>query len=103
MTAWISEADLANKIESPVNELSEGQKQRLALLRAKFFQSKILLLDEATSALDPVNQQRLLSLLLDGYSGIVISVTHDVSPIDLALFTHQITLENGRITGSTTI
>jgi putative ABC transport system ATP-binding protein len=63
----------------PVQRLSTGEKQRLALVRALMLRSRVLLLDEPTSALDPASTAAVESLIAerisDGTS--VIWSTHD--------------------------
>jgi ABC-type multidrug transport system fused ATPase/permease subunit len=60
--------------------LSDGEKQRLALLRALLQQKPILIFDEATSALDPAIEAELLTRM-EAYSRdkIVLMITHRLS------------------------
>jgi ABC-type dipeptide/oligopeptide/nickel transport system ATPase subunit len=46
-------------------ELSAGQIQRLALVRALMLKPEFVVLDEVTSSLDPVNQMRILDRLIE--------------------------------------
>ena len=59
-----------------VDRLSGGEKRRLYLLRILMEAPNILLLDEPTNDLD-IRTLTILEDYLDGFSGIVIAVSHD--------------------------
>lgn len=50
-------------LDTPIDQLSGGEKQRVALLRNVLFPPDILLLDEISSALDDENKQRVAQLV----------------------------------------
>ncbi len=56
---------LGCNLNSPVNKLSKGNKQKIGILLALFHKPELLILDEPTSGLDPLSQQELYSLLAD--------------------------------------
>lgn len=75
--------------------LSGGQKQIVALLRALFTNPQVLLLDEATASLDPKTESFILDILLilKDSMGIIL-VTHKESTANVADEIYKI--ENGR-------
>jgi ABC-2 type transport system ATP-binding protein len=50
-------------LEKPMQTLSKGNRQKVALMRLLASEAEIFILDEPTSGLDPVGQERLLSAL----------------------------------------
>ena len=52
-------------LQKKSNELSIGQKQRVAIIRAIINEPKLILADEPTSALDDINKKKFLDLLIN--------------------------------------
>ena len=71
---------LADKLERHPKNLSQGERQRVALCRALITTPALLLCDEPTANLDPANRDRILELLFS-YCGeqeaTLVMVTHD--------------------------
>lgn len=75
-----SKLNIADKATSKVKDLSQGEKQRLAIARAFVNAPRLILADEPTSALDDGNCDEVIKLLKDqsAESGsALIVVTHD--------------------------
>jgi len=79
------------------DELSVGEKQRTAFVRAIISGPEILLADEPTGNLDPENSRILMSLVGDHHKsgGTVILVSHD--PITAQYANRSIILDRGRL------
>ncbi len=92
---------LPKKYETHVGELetelSEGQKQRIALARAILKNSQVLLFDETTAALDAESEQQILVTIrnLAGQKKTIIIVAHRLSTIESA--DEIMVLDKGRI------
>lgn len=80
------------------NELSGGEKQRLAIARALINRPKILLADEPTGNLDLLNTHDVIQLLLtiNKFSTTVILASHDREVVN-TVGRRVITLEKGKI------
>lgn len=87
-------AGLENKYSS---ELSVGEKQRTAFIRAIIGQPELLLADEPTGNLDPNNSMILLNLIADYHrqGGTVLLVSHD--PLASEYAGRKILIEKGKI------
>jgi putative ABC transport system ATP-binding protein len=87
-------SELRNKYPS---ELSVGEKQRAAFIRAIISEPVLLLADEPTGNLDPGNSKILMSLIEDYHlkGGTVVIVSHD--PVAAGYSTLNVILEKGRI------
>lgn len=82
----LSLTDLTHKASSPVDGLSRGMKQRLALARVLLHDPELLLLDEPASGLDPrarIEVRELLKALKDMGKTILISshILHELSQL----------------------
>ena len=89
---------LADKIKSFPNQMSGGEKQRLAIARALIHRPKILLADEPTGNLDLVNSYDVLKLLykINELGTTVILATHNRDIVN-TVGKRVITLDNGKI------
>jgi ABC-type lipoprotein export system ATPase subunit len=71
---------IGDKLRRRVNDLSQGEKQRVAICRALLPGPDLLLADEATGNLDPDNKALILDLLfdsVDAHGATLLAVTHD--------------------------
>jgi len=93
---------LENAAKKPVNALSRGMRQRLALARAVLHEPKALFLDEPTGGLDPVTAQGIHKLIqgLCGNGATVFLTTHNMDEAiklcgQIALLHKGIIIEKG--------
>ena len=79
---WMEQIGLAGlDWGKPAEQLSGGEKQRLALVRTLLLQPAVLLLDEVTSSLDAGSKQAAQQLLTDLHASMgttILWVTHDL-------------------------
>ncbi|MCK5807925.1 ATP-binding cassette domain-containing protein [bacterium] len=69
--------DIGNPKEKATRNLSGGEMQRVALVRALFLSRPILFLDEATSALDPKNIARVVKVIAAIPHITILAISHD--------------------------
>jgi len=77
-----AELGLADKWRRPITELSQGERQRVAVCRAMLLDPQLVLADEPTGNLDPENKQAVLAQLLRlcrENNRMLLTVTHDHS------------------------
>lgn len=89
---------LANKIDSYVNELSGGEKQRVSIARALVHRPDIIIADEPTGNLDIVNTWDIIQLLMkiNQYGTTVVLATHNREIVNL-VNKRVITIDKGKI------
>ena len=76
----LEQLGLAEKSNSKIQELSQGQAQRVSIARAILNKPSVILADEPTSALDDKSCDKAIQLLLDvatQNNSILIIATHD--------------------------
>jgi len=71
---------IGDKASRNVRQLSQGEKQRVAVCRALLAEPPLLLADEPTGNLDPTNKDRVLDILVEyaeSKGSTLVTVTHD--------------------------
>lgn len=71
-------------LDKQTADLSGGEKQRIAIIIALMLNRPILILDEPVSAMDPQNKQAFKDLLAADHTRTVLFISHDVSLLDIA-------------------
>ncbi|MHC4265216.1 MAG: ABC transporter ATP-binding protein [Planctomycetota bacterium] len=76
---------IADKLKRYTGQMSQGERQRVAVCRALLTKPLLLLADEPTGNLDPKNKGRVLDILFDytkQTGATLLSVTHDLSLVE---------------------
>ncbi len=74
-----------SKVYEPLEDLSRGMQQKVAVARALLTSPVLLLLDEPTTGLDPVSKREVQDYVLEvreGHDTTVILTTHDMQEAD---------------------
>jgi len=98
---WLTQLNLVNDIMSwPIQRLSTGEQQRLALLRLLMNQPKVLLLDEPSASLDEKNTKSV-EVLIKQYQQerhtAIVWITYDIKQAQ-CVADHIYNLEQGSLT-----
>lgn len=97
-TRLLSDLGLRDRLSHRPNQLSGGEKQRVAAARAMTMQPSVILADEPSGSLDEQNKKELNHLLLEmreRYGQTIIVVTHD--PDTARISDRIIEMRDGRI------
>ena len=76
---------IGDKLDRYPDQLSQGERQRVAVCRALLVSPSLLLADEPTGNLDPANKGRVLDILIDYAAendATLVTVTHDRDLLD---------------------
>ena len=79
-TELLSDLGLGERLTHKPNELSGGEKQRVAAARALMMKPDVILADEPSGSLDEENKRelhKLLKQMQDQYNQTIVIVTHD--------------------------
>jgi putative ABC transport system ATP-binding protein len=98
---WLDWLGLTNRLNHYPSQLSGGEMQRAALVRALINDPSIILADEPTGNLDSRNGQAVMGLLAElnrRFSRTILVATH--SPLADPLATFRVLLEDGRVVES---
>jgi cell division transport system ATP-binding protein len=90
--------DLSNRMMHFPNQMSGGEKQRLAIARAIINQPEVIIADEPTGNLDPVNTQEVVNILkkINDLGTTILLTTHNKDVIK-SLGKRVVVFEKGRI------
>lgn len=61
---WLDRLELADRAEEKLGALSKGNQQKVQLISAVLHRPRFAVLDEPFSGLDPLNQERLVDIIL---------------------------------------
>jgi putative ABC transport system ATP-binding protein len=76
---------IQDQLHRYTNQMSQGERQRVAICRALLPDPFLLLADEPTGNLDPVNKEHVLEILFECVSktrATLLAVTHDINIVD---------------------
>ncbi|MEG2322458.1 MAG: ABC-F family ATP-binding cassette domain-containing protein [Bacilli bacterium] len=71
----------SNLLDMKLNDLSGGQKSKIAFIHLLYEKSEILLLDEPTNHLD-IETRQIITDYLKKYNGLILIISHDLNFLD---------------------
>lgn len=102
---FAKEIGIYDKLSLYPHQLSGGEQQRVAIVRALAINPEIVFADEPTGNLDSISREEVLKVfetLHKAYGKTIVMVTHDES-ISSRFATKELYLENGKIIRETSV
>ena len=87
------------RMGSPIEQMSRGMQQKVAIARALLTSPALLLLDEPTTGLDPrskLDVQTFIEEVRDGHAAAIVLTTHDLAEAE-RLCDRIVVLDGGRV------
>lgn len=101
LTAFLAPAPFKVDLDTPVEQLAAGEKQKVEILKQLYLESRILILDEPTSVLTPNEADEVLGLLremVDAGRLSVLLITHKFR--EVMAYAQEVTvLRRGKVAG----
>lgn len=75
-----------NRMKEPLENLSRGMQQKVAITRALFTDPTLILLDEPTTGLDPRSKRQVQSFIMEvrkHFNATILLTTHDMEEVEL--------------------
>ncbi len=98
ITEYADKFNISHLLDRSINNLSGGEKQRVAIISNIMLKPKVLIMDEATDMLDPITRIEMIRLIKEfviEHQMIIIYITHDM---DLAFSTNNlIIIKDGKV------
>jgi len=102
---WLlGEMELATRFDQNPQQMSGGERQRVAVARALLLEPPLLVCDEPTGSLDAASAKQILQLFKDirhKFATTLVLVTHD--PAVAAAADRVITLDRGNVRSNTEV
>ena len=92
-----SQVNIESVLNTRIEELSRGIKQRVGLAAALIGNPKLLILDEPTSGLDPIEQEKIQQLILNrAHNTTILLSTHILSEVE-HISTRLLMIDHGKL------
>ncbi|MGF1480823.1 MAG: ABC transporter ATP-binding protein [Cyanophyceae cyanobacterium] len=105
LATFLEQAPFQVNLDTPVEQLAAGEKQKIEILKQLYLESRLLILDEPTSVLTPQEADEVLGLLremVDAGELSVLLITHKFR--EVMAYAQEVTvLRRGKVAGRGTV